>query len=342
MDQRIAVKSKTLIAGATHSVDFTPKTKLTTLLSFVRSDTHMPVDTMSLVQPDAEWKTLWDENALEDKYSLHTKLEHRFTYYSLVETGVKYDLYNVKYLEKESFSDERGLFTNVGEKGTFSLARAYAQYRHNITSKSLLTGGVHGMYLHLNKTYAVEPRFGFRYTPAPKHTLALAGGHYSQMIPRSFYFIRTLTPEGEIEFSNKMLGFMKSAHADFSYDWAFAPDWHFKVETYYQRLYNIPVKNDPDATYTMLQIGGAGDNVIMREGNLVNKGTGKNYGAEFTIEKFMSNNYYLLFNSTIYNQHTQTDLIKRSGVPFSTGNISLILHRVTNYHLKKGGRSLLM
>ncbi len=268
-DQRISIDAKTFIFGATHSVDFTSKTKLTTLFSIVRSDTHMPVDTMSLVEPGAEWQHLWDEKALEDKYSLHTKLEHRFSYNSSIEGGVKYDLYNVNYLEKQSFSDERGLFTNVDEKGYFSLARAYAQYRHNLTSKLLMTGGVHGMYLHLNKSYAVEPRFGLRYTPAPKHTLALAGGLYSQMLPRSFYFIRTLTPQGGIDYSNKMLGFMKSAHGDFSYDWAFAPDWHLKVETYYQWLYDIPVKNDPDETYTMLQIGGAGDNVLMREGNLV-------------------------------------------------------------------------
>ena len=299
-DQRIAIDAKTFIFGATHSVDFTSKTKLTTLFSIVRSDTHMPVDTMSLVEPGAEWQHLWDEKALEDKYSLHTKIEHRFTYNSSIEAGVKYDWFDVNYLEKAAFSDGRGFFTNVDEKGYFSLARAYAQYRHNITSKLLLTGGVHGMYLHLNKSYAVEPRLGLRYTPAPKHTLALAGGLYSQMIPRSFYFIRTLNPNGEIEYNNKMLGFMKSAHSDISYDWAFAPDWHFKVEAYYQWLYNIPVKNDPEETYTMLQIGGAGDNVIMRDGDLVNKGTGKNYGAEFTIEKFMSNNYYLLFNSTLY------------------------------------------
>jgi hypothetical protein len=156
------------------------------------------------------------------------------------------------------------------------------------------------MYLNLNKTYAIEPRLGVRYKPARQHTLAMAGGLYSQMIPRSFYFIRTLTPEGDIEHSNKKLGFMKSEHADFSYDWAFAPDWHFKAEVYYQWLYDIPVKNDPDATYTLLEASGAGNNVIMREGNLVNKGTGQNYGAEFTIEKFMSKNYYLLFNSTFY------------------------------------------
>ena len=47
MDQRVAIDAKSFVLGATHSVDFTPKTKLTTLLSFVRSDTHMPVDTIS-------------------------------------------------------------------------------------------------------------------------------------------------------------------------------------------------------------------------------------------------------------------------------------------------------
>jgi len=335
-DQRVAINAKTLVVGATHSVDFTPKTKLTTLFSLVRSDTHMPVDTMSLVEPGADWKTLWDESALEDKYSLHTKLEHRFSYNSSIEGGVKYDLYNVNYLEKQSFSDDRGLFTNVDEKGYFSLARAYAQYRHNLTSKLLLTGGVHGMYLHLNKSYAVEPRLGLRYTPAPKHTFALAGGLYSQMIPRSFYFIRTLTPQGGIDYSNKMLGFMKSAHGDFSYDWAFAPDWHLKVETYYQWLYNIPVKNDPDETYTMLQIGGAGDNVIMREGNLVNKGTGKNYGAEFTIEKFMSKNYYLLFNSTIYRSTFTNGFNKKEWSTIFDGRYLFNLASGYELPLKKG------
>ncbi|MGI5847438.1 MAG: carboxypeptidase-like regulatory domain-containing protein [Candidatus Cryptobacteroides sp.] len=335
-DQRIKIDAKTFVLGATHTLDFTPKTKLTTLLSFVRSDTHMPVDTMSLRQPDAEWQTLWDEQALENKYSLYSKIEHRFSYASLIEAGVKYDLYDVNYLEKESFDDERGLFTNVDEKGAFSLWRAYAQYRQNVTSKLLLTGGLHGMYLDLNKTSALEPRLGIRYTPAAKHTLALAGGLYSQMIPRSFYFIRTLDSYGNIEHSNKKLGFMKSAHVDFSYDWGFAPDWHIKAETYFQRLYNIPVKNDPDETYTILQAGGAGDNVIMREGNLINKGTGKNYGVEFTVEKFMSNNYYLLFNSTFYRSTYTNGFNKKEWSTVFDGKYLFNLASGYELPLKKG------
>ena len=297
-DQRVKIDAKTYILGATHTVDFTPKTKLTTLLSFVRSDTHMPVDTtMSKNKPNWEWKTLWEEQALEDKFSLHSKLEHRFSYTSLIETGVKYDLYNVNYLEKYGGAGQ--VITNVDEKGSFGLWRAYAQYRHNIASKLILTGGLHGMYFDMNKSYSVEPRFGTRYTPSPKHVFALAGGLYSQMIPRSFYFIRTITPQNEIEYTNKQLGFIKVHMATFHIA-GFCPDWHVKAEAYYQHLYNIPVINDPTETYTILQAGGAGENFIMRQDNLINKGTGKNYGVEFTLEKFMSNNYYLLFNSTFY------------------------------------------
>ena len=335
-DQRIKIDAKTYILGVTHRVDFTTKTKLTTLLSLVRSDTHMPVDTMSMTQPNAEWQPLWDEKALEDKYSCYSKIEHRFSYASLIEAGVKYDLYNVNYLEKESYSDERGFFTNVDKKGSFGLWRVYTQYRQNIASRLILTGGLHGMYLDMNNTYSVEPRFGARYTPVSKHTFALAGGLYSQMIPRSFYFIRTLTPQGEIELSNKKLGFMKSAHADFSYSWSFASDWHFKAETYYQWLYNIPVKNDPNETYTILQAGGAGENVIMREGNLVNKGTGKNYGVEFTVEKFMSKNYYLLFNSTLYRSTYTNGFNKKEWSTVFDGKYLFNLASGYELTLKKG------
>lgn len=335
-DQRVKIDANTCILGVTHTVDFTPKTKLTTLLSFVKSDTHMPVDTISLKQPNAEWQTLWDEQAVENKYSLYSKIEHRFSYTSLIEAGVKYDLYDVIYLEKTGIDDEERIFTNVDEKGTFGLWRAYVQYRKNIASKLLLTGGIHGMYFDLNKTYAVEPRLGLRYKPAEKHTFALAGGMYSQMIPRSFYFIRTLTPQGNIEYNNMNLGFMKSAHVDFSYDWGFAPNWHIKAETYYQWLYNIPVKNDPDETYTILQAGGAGENVIMREGNLINKGTGKNYGIEFTIEKFMSKNYYLLFNSTFYRSTYTNGFNKKEWSTVFDGKYLFNLASGYELPLKKG------
>jgi len=86
----------------------------------------------------------------------------------------------------------------------------------------------------------------------------------------------------------------------------------------------------------MLQIGGAGDNVIMREGNLVNKGTGKNYGVEFTIEKFMSNNYYLLFNSTIYRSTYTNGFNKKEWSTIFDGKYLFNLASGYELPLKKG------
>lgn len=299
-DQRVEINSIAYILGATHTVNFSPKTELKSTASFVRNDTRMPTDTISVIQPNAEWRVLWHENAIENKYSAYTQLTHRFSYYSRLIAGAKYDLYDVVYLEKIGDNDyPDGVRTVTDERGKMSLLRAYAQYHHTLSPKLALTGGVFGMYFTLNGSTAVEPRGGIRYMPAVGHTLAFAGGLYSQLQPRSFYFIKTPTPEG-IVYSNKNLDFSRSAQINASYNWIFAPNWNAKIEGYFQHLYSIPVINDPNEYYTMLEAGGAGENFIMREENLVNKGTGQNYGAELTVEKFFSNNYYLLFNTTLY------------------------------------------
>lgn len=296
--QQIEVNSLAYVLGATHKVKFSPKTEMKNIVSFVRSDSRMYVDTMNR-DIGTDWDVVWHENAIENKYSAYSELTHRFSYNSTLVGGLKYDFYDFKYLEKtdpQFFSD--GIVTN--ENGDFNLLRAYAQYRHNLSSTFSVTGGVFGMYKTLNDKYSIEPRMGVKYTPSASHTIALSGGLYSQMQPRSFYFIKTPVPGG-FEYTNKNLDYSRSAQLDAFYDWAFAPNWHTKVEVYFQHLYSIPVKNDPNSYWTLLQAGGAGDNYIQREDSLISKGTGRNYGIEFTIEKFLSKNYYMLFNATFYN-----------------------------------------
>jgi hypothetical protein len=49
------------------------------------------------------------------------------------------------------------------------------------------------------------------------------------------------------------------------------------------------------------------------EDNLTNSGTGTNYGAELTIEKFFSKGYYGLFTSSVYSsKYTGSDGIERN------------------------------
>jgi outer membrane receptor protein involved in Fe transport len=74
----------------------------------------------------------------------------------------------------------------------------------------------------------------------------------------------------------------------------------------------------------------------MREGNLVNKGTGKNYGVEFTIEKFMSKNYYLLFNSTFYRSTYTNGFNKKEWSTVFDGKYLFNLASGYELPLKKG------
>jgi outer membrane receptor protein involved in Fe transport len=39
---------------------------------------------------------------------------------------------------------------------------------------------------------------------------------------------------------------------------------------------------------------------IPQEDSLINKGTGRNYGAELTVEKFLGNGYYFLFTASVF------------------------------------------
>ena len=80
-----------------------------------------------------------------------------------------------------------------------------------------------------------------------------------------------------------------------------------EVELYYQDLYDIPVENNVNSSYSEINsTDGWSDR------SLVNKGTGTNYGAEFTLERFLANGYYFLATASVYDsKYTALDGIER-------------------------------
>jgi hypothetical protein len=93
------------------------------------------------------------------------------------------------------------------------------------------------------------------------------------------------------------MGLSKSQQFVLGYDFNMSQNFRFKAETYYQYLYNIPVTNTlPE--FSMVNTGS--DFVGDFPSYLENTGTGENYGIEFTLEKFLSNNYYFLTTISLY------------------------------------------
>jgi hypothetical protein len=125
--------------------------------------------------------------------------------------------------------------------------------------------------------------------------VSLGYGLHSQLQPIGIYFVRSYADDGTYATPNKKLQLSKAHHFVAGYDWNMNSFTHLKTEVYYQHLFNVPISNDPTSTYSILNaVDGYGQQV------LVNKGLGKNYGLELTLEQYMHNNMYYLLSVSLY------------------------------------------
>ncbi len=191
-----------------------------------------------------------------------------------------------------------------------NLSQAYIETKYNISERLTLNTGLHAQKFFLNNSTSVEPRWGLKYDINNKSSLTLGYGLHSQLQPINVYFLQTQNTDGSYSYNNNNLDFTKSNHFVIGYNLQPAQDWRIKTEVYYQNLYNVPV-NTFSSSYSMLNTG-AGFKTDL-EDNLVNTGTGKNYGIELTVEKFFSKGYYGLFTSSLYeSKYTGSDGIERN------------------------------
>jgi hypothetical protein len=191
-----------------------------------------------------------------------------------------------------------------------SLHQAYVQAKYKFTEKLTLNAGLHTQYLALNNSSSIEPRIGLKYQLSQKHTISAGYGMHSQMQPIDVYFYRTRVADGTYELTNKNLGFTNSQHFVLGYDVLPVKDWRIKTEVYYQLLSNVPVTQQA-SSYSMLNAGASF--LPNDQSYLKNSGTGTNYGAELTVEKFFSKNYYVLLTGTLYkSKYKGSDNVERN------------------------------
>src|SRR5207253_1077472 len=114
--------------------------------------------------------------------------------------------------------------------------------------------------------------------------------------------------DGIKERPNKNLGFTRSHHFVLSYNYAFSNTLKLKTEVYYQQLFNIPVGNSDTSTLAVINI-----NEGYLTDALVNKGKGRNYGVEISLEKNLTNGFYYMLSTSIYqSKYKALDGIERN------------------------------
>ena len=176
--------------------------------------------------------------------------------------------------------------------GNTMLWQPYTQFNIRISPKFTFNAGLHVLCLALNKTSSVEPRASVQYRINTNHIISLAAGQHGKTLPLGSYFYKA--PDGSLP--NLDLEMMKSAHFVAAYDWLMKKNWRFHIEAYLQRLTAIPVVDDADRTFWLL-------NMIDGYANeaLVNSGTGKNKGVDITLEKFFSKGWFMLTGFSVFN-----------------------------------------
>ncbi|MFH1936133.1 MAG: TonB-dependent receptor, partial [Bacteroidota bacterium] len=318
------------VVGFSHQILLTPKTRLKNMIYVVGSLVRTRIDTFSnVVTIPSPWA---GERSEEIKSSLSSQLFHKFSPGNSLDAGLFYDHYWMSYAD--SMMWEGSFLVNTGSKEQMGFLRGYTQWRHNFSDRFSITSGVSGSLLTLNNSWALEPRFGFDWIIHDRHSLNFGTGIYSQIQPRVIYFVLAHHPDGTVTQPNLTMDFTRSWQVAVGYNYLLTENLRFKAETYYQYLYDIPVKRSiPE--YALLNQGH--EFFIGRQyaDSLINLGSGENYGVEFTFERFFRKNYYCLLTASLFNSTYQGyDNVTRN----SAFNVNYVLNAVGGYEFVVGKR----
>ncbi|MBL4753406.1 MAG: TonB-dependent receptor [Flavobacteriales bacterium] len=248
-------------------------------------------------------------NSSEVKYALNYKLNKKFNKRNNARAGIIGEAINYNLADSVLESNQYRTLRN--SDGTSFLLQSFVQWQHKFSNTLGLTTGLNYLHFALNNSSSIEPRIGLRWQFSNRNSINLGSGLHSKLLPLAMYF--TQTPDyttGNIAKTNKNLGFQKSAHFIIGYDHNFSTNLRFKIESYYQHLYNIPVEQNP-SNYSLLNEGA--DFVLSNTDSLINNGTGTNYGLDITLEKFFSKNYYFLISGSVFDsKYKGSDGIERN------------------------------
>jgi hypothetical protein len=284
--------------GVSHTILFPNNSYLKTNAGVSGSYNHVISDRIDTAfkTPD-NIKPEYRQTAENLRYSVNTTYNKKFNSRNFANGGVYADLLQTKFIDSsDSRFGERTFVTLRDYNGHAALFRIFFQWQHRFSDAFMFNLGVTEQIFMLNKSNAVEPRLGIRYSINRRQSLSLGGGLHSQLQPTYIYFA-TDSIDGQRVQTNRGLDFTRAAHAVLAYDNNFAENFRVKAEAYYQYLFNAPVKNFPDY-FSALNLGA--DFNSPNVANLVSQGTGNNYGIEITLEKFYSKGFYFLFTSSLF------------------------------------------
>lgn len=220
---------------------------------------------------------------------------HKFNPRNTMRAGVNFHTLGYKVKINGTLTDNSPeTYQNfVNENGNSKISEFYLQHKYEISEKLNVTGGVHINYLSLNGNYSIEPRGAVEWQFASNQSLSFGYGKHSQMEDLRIYLLK-VPLNGNDYFPNKNLGFAMADHYVLSYNRKINNNVRLKIEPYFQYLYNVP--GIKDSSYSMLNFS----QDLTFHNVLVNNSRGRNIGIDFTLERFLKDNFYYMATFSVF------------------------------------------
>jgi CarboxypepD_reg-like domain len=212
-----------------------------------------------------------------------------------IQIGVKYIVSSFNHNQSQLKDTSNDRITLVDYKGNIGVLSNFISWEYRVNENITMVSGIHNMDVLFNHKVTLEPRIAVRWDLNSTNSVHAGYGKHSTMERTHNYFTQVELNDGSIVEPNKNLDLLKAHHFVLGYEKRFTENLIAKVEAYYQILYNLPVENVDTSYYSTINEG-----VDYKYVPLVNKGDGKNYGVELTLERFFANNYYFLINGSLY------------------------------------------
>lgn len=300
------------VAGASYTQSLNEKTFIKIVASHSISESHTH---HVLVVRDTNYAidTLIDQMGykyIEQRSSLNFSITRKISSKVSMKAGLFPSYYTFNFIDSIlNQKTNQFNFRNKYNSGT-ALLQGFLQYRFKPSDKLSFTAGLHSQYFEINGSSSIEPRAGMKWNIKENQSISAGFGMHSQLQPTYIYFTHTIDANGVWVWHNKNLGFTRSIHNVVSYDWAVSDQLRVKAEAYYQYLYEAPI-DIYSSSFSLLNQGSGYDRFF--PDTLTNKGTGKNTGAEITVEKFFSKDFFFMVTASLFDsKYKGSDGIERN------------------------------
>lgn len=282
--------------GMNHAINVNSKSFIKTTLSYSAIGMSNDVYESTIMETDTVGSKLNYSSQIESStYKGAITYNNRINTKNKIQIGAVYSLINESNIQSQLEADMMNRFTLIDYNGNITTLQNFVSWKHNFNDDISFVAGFHNTNVFLNNKSTIEPRIAINWKPDNSSAIYAGYGKHSTMEKTHNYFTRVKQPDGTVTEPNKDLDLLKADHFVLGYDKNITANLRAKVELYYQHLYNLPVENNIASYYSTINEGSD-----YRYVPLVNKGTGKNYGIEATLERFFNNHYYFLINGSLF------------------------------------------